>query len=79
MKRRDFIKKFPLVAGVPFAIGGVPVKLYAERNTYTRMAAGSTNDNVLIILQLHGGNDGLNTLIPIEQYDHYYSRSYPRK
>ena len=74
MKRRDFIKKFPLVAGVPFAIGGVPVKLYAEQNTYTRMAAGSKNDNVLIILQLHGGNDGLNTLIPIEQYDQYYSR-----
>jgi uncharacterized protein (DUF1501 family) len=74
MKRRDFIKKFPLVAGMPFAIGGVPVKLYAEQNTYTRMAAGSTNDNVLIILQLHGGNDGLNTLIPIEQYDQYYSR-----
>jgi uncharacterized protein (DUF1501 family) len=74
MKRRDFIRKFPLVAGMPFAIGGVPVKLYAEQNTYTRMAAGSTNDNVLIILQLHGGNDGLNTLIPIEQYDQYYSR-----
>jgi uncharacterized protein (DUF1501 family) len=74
MKRRDFIRSFPLVAGIPFAIGGVPVKLFAERNTYMRMAEQSTSDNVLIILQLHGGNDGLNTIIPIEQYDQYYSR-----
>ena len=74
MKRRDFIRRFPLVAGVPFAIGGVPIRLYAEKNTLMRMAEESTNDNVLIILQLHGGNDGLNTLIPIEQYDQYYSR-----
>ena len=74
MKRRDFIKKFPMVAGVPFAIGGVPIKLFAERNTYMRMAEQSTGDNVLVILQLHGGNDGLNTIIPIEQYDQYYSR-----
>ena len=63
-----------MVAGVPFAIGGVPIKLFAERNTYMRMAEQSTTDNVLIILQLHGGNDGLNTIIPIEQYDQYYSR-----
>lgn len=74
MKRRDFIRKIPLVAGVPFSLGGVPVKLFAEQNTYMRMAAQSNNDKVLIILQLHGGNDGLNTIIPVEQYDQYYSR-----
>ena len=32
------------------------------------------NSSVLIILQLHGGNDGSNMLIPVQQYDTYYSR-----
>lgn len=72
MKRRDFIKKLSW-ASVPFTIGGIPLKLMAE-NPLTRMAQQSTNDRVLVILQMHGGNDGLNCLIPVEAYDQYYSR-----
>jgi uncharacterized protein (DUF1501 family) len=72
MKRRNFIKKLSL-ASVPFAIGGIPLKLMAE-NSLTRMARQSTNDRVLIILQMHGGNDGINTVIPVDNYDLYYSR-----
>ena len=40
----------------------------------TRMAAASHNDRVLIILQMHGGNDGLNCCIPVAKYDDYYSK-----
>ncbi len=43
-------------------------------NPLSRLARLSNNGRVLIILQMHGGNDGLNTLIPVEQYDTYYSR-----
>lgn len=39
-----------------------------------RLAGQSTNDKVLVILNMDGGNDGLNTFIPVEQYDQYYSR-----
>lgn len=70
MKRRNFIKKLSLAA-VPFTLGGIPIRLMAE-NSLTRMAEQSTNDRVLIILQLHGGNDGLNSIIPVEAYDLYY-------
>jgi len=70
MKRRNFIKKLSLAA-VPFTLGGIPLRLMAE-NSLTRMAEQSTNDRVLIILQLHGGNDGLNSIIPVEAYDLYY-------
>ena len=49
------------------------MKLMAD-NALTRMASQSTNDRVLIILQMLGGNDGLNTLIPVKDYDLYYSR-----
>lgn len=72
MKRRDFIKRLSW-ASVPFTIGGIPLKLMAE-NPLTRMAQQSNNDRVLVILQMHGGNDGLNCLIPVEAYDEYYSR-----
>jgi uncharacterized protein (DUF1501 family) len=70
MKRRNFIKKLSMAA-VPFTLGGIPIRLMAE-NSLTRMAEQSTNDRVLIILQLHGGNDGLNSIIPVEAYDLYY-------
>jgi len=61
------------LAAIPFTLGGVPMKLMAD-NALTRMAAQSTNDRVLIILQMLGGNDGLNTIIPVKDYDLYYSR-----
>lgn len=70
MKRRKFIKQLSLAA-IPITLGGIPIKLMAE-NSLTRMAEQSTNDRVLIILQLHGGNDGLNAVIPVEAYDLYY-------
>ena len=72
MKRRKFIKQLSL-ATIPFTVGGIPLKLMAE-NSLTRMAKQSDNDRVLVILQMHGGNDGLNALIPVDAYDLYYSR-----
>lgn len=54
-------------------LGTVPLKLLAANSGLAQMAAESTNDKVLVFIQLHGGNDGLNTLIPISQYSDYYN------
>ena len=71
INRRSFVKKLSITAGAPFVLNGLPISALAEHGHLQRMAAASTNDNVLVIIQLHGGNDGLNTLIPINQYDQY--------
>ncbi len=74
MKRRNFLKKVGFAAGAPIAFHGVPLKLLGSHEEVQMLAQQSTNDRVLIILQMHGGNDGLNTVIPISNYDEYYSR-----
>ena len=74
MKRRNFLQKIPAIAGASFALNHIPVRVMSKNSPFMRLASQSTNDKVLIILQMHGGNDGLNTFIPVEQYDLYYSR-----
>ncbi|MBT1708545.1 DUF1501 domain-containing protein [Fulvivirgaceae bacterium PWU5] len=71
--RRNFIKKLPVAASIPFALANVPVRVLGEENTLTQMAAAGGENRRLIILQMHGGNDGLNCVIPVEKYDQYYS------
>ena len=66
MKRRGFVKSVALSSiGAPlvlkdFNFSAVTKKLF---NT-----PKSTEDRVLVILRLNGGNDGLNTVIPLDQY-----------
>ncbi|MGC1240251.1 MAG: DUF1501 domain-containing protein [Chryseosolibacter sp.] len=72
--RRKFLQQFPAALSIPFTLAGMPVNLMAE-NALTKMARSSlTNDRVLVILQMHGGNDGLNCLIPVDDYELYYSK-----
>ena len=72
MNRRSFLKKLPVAAGAPMMLHGMPITALANQSYLTNMAAASTNDRVLVIIQLHGGNDGLNTIIPVDQYSRYY-------
>ncbi len=71
MKRREFLKRIPVAASVPLMINGIPLSVLGK-GVLQQVAATADNDRVLVIIQLHGGNDGLNTLIPIEQYARYY-------
>lgn len=73
MKRRQFIRNMGAGTAAGLTLGGIPLNLLAANSGLKQMAAASSNDNVLIFIQLHGGNDGLNTLIPISQYTDYYN------
>ncbi|HEX5625503.1 MAG TPA: DUF1501 domain-containing protein [Saprospiraceae bacterium] len=63
MKRRSFIQS------VPVAVGGMTVTAYGSSPLLSALTTSLTEtDRVLVIVQLAGGNDGLNTVIPLDQY-----------
>lgn len=64
MKRRDFIKASTLAA----TSWWVPNFLQANN---LGALGNSSGGKKLVVIQLSGGNDGLNTIIPFEN-DHYY-------
>ncbi|MCB9252562.1 MAG: DUF1501 domain-containing protein [Flavobacteriales bacterium] len=69
MKRRSFIKRTAPVTVLPVLINGMSFKSYANSPLLRLLGAkAELNDKVLVLVQLNGGNDGLNTVIPLDQY-----------
>lgn len=68
MKRREFLKKAGITAvTAPIALNNI--KLQTLSNSLLLNQAGPNNDRILVVIFLNGGNDGLSTLTPINQYD----------
>jgi uncharacterized protein (DUF1501 family) len=68
MKRRDFLKVTP-AASLALMINGTPISTYAQSPLLKLLAKQTAaNGRVMVIIQLAGGNDGLNTIIPLDQY-----------
>ena len=57
--RRDF-----LAAGLVGVAGGVIVPPILAKGVFAAGVEGIHNDRVLVVVQLAGGNDGLNTVVP---------------
>ncbi|MCO5251518.1 MAG: DUF1501 domain-containing protein [Candidatus Kapabacteria bacterium] len=69
MKRRDFIKTSLAASTLPIMINGMPVNLMSSPFNELMGFLGQENDRILVLINLVGGNDGLNTVIPIDRYD----------
>ncbi len=65
MKRRTFLQASS-IAAVPVLINGIPVNAVA-RNSFLDFVSPD-NDKILVLIQMSGGNDGLNMVLPIDQY-----------
>lgn len=62
--RRDFLANVGLTAAAgTIGLSGLPVRAFARTSMLQELASIET-DRVMVILQLAGGNDGLNTVIP---------------
>lgn len=76
MRRRDFLRNsLPAAAVIPAVIDGYSVKAFAADSPLLQALMNPTTDtdHVLVIVQLSGGNDGLNMVIPISTYSNYYN------
>jgi uncharacterized protein (DUF1501 family) len=67
MKRRNFVKNVSLASvAAPFVLKDINFQAIEKKLfNYSK----SAEDRVFVIIRLNGGNDGLNTVIPLDQYD----------
>ena len=67
MKRRSFLQSSS-VFSLPLMLGGINVGIL--NNTKLEHLINDESDRVFVLVQQNGGNDGLNMVIPIDQYNH---------
>jgi uncharacterized protein (DUF1501 family) len=73
MKRRDFFTAATSML-LPVMVDGFGVKSFARNSALVQslMKTSALNtDRIVVIVYLSGGNDGLNTVIPLDFYDSY--------
>ena len=76
MKRRTFFSStIPAAALLPAIVDGYSAKAFTGNSPLLQALLNPNidTDHVLVIVQLNGGNDGLNTVIPIDTYGNYYN------
>ena len=68
--RRSFIQALGLAGAGSMMLAGTNVSATAPSPLSVALS-GSENDNILVIIRLKGGNDGLNTVVPLYDYGTY--------
>jgi uncharacterized protein (DUF1501 family) len=70
MKRRQFLRTTAPLAIMPGVLKPFSVRAFPGSSLLASMDAGGLpNDHVLVLIFLNGGNDGLNTVVPLDQMD----------
>ncbi len=68
--RRSFIQALGLAGAGSMMLGASTVTA-SKPSPLAVALAESENDNILVIVRLKGGNDGLNTIVPVYDYSTY--------
>jgi len=69
MKRRDFIRNAGVAMSAPLLLNGLSVRSLAS-SPFLNSVYSLANNRVIVIIQMQGGNDGLNMILPIDKYAH---------
>lgn len=67
MKRRQFIQKAGTAVTLPILLNGMNISAMPKSSIFN--AVNTNNGRVLVLIQLIGGNDGLNCIVPLNSYD----------
>lgn len=71
--RRDFLSTLGRTAGSAVVLGSTAVHALAHSSVLNTLSQ-SDSERILVLLQLDGGNDGLNTIIPVEDDQYFRAR-----
>ena len=73
MNRRKFLTTTSSLA-LPIALNGYSLNALTRNSTLVQsllMTSAPVADRILVIININGGNDGLNMVIPVDQYSAY--------
>ncbi|MEM9260656.1 MAG: hypothetical protein AAGA62_13480, partial [Bacteroidota bacterium] len=68
--RRSFLRNLGILGTSGFLLNKLPVNPMGM-SPFTAALANGDEDRVLVFIRLNGGNDGLNTFIPIHEFGNY--------
>ncbi len=71
--RRDFLSATGLMGAGSFLLGNLPLRAFQPTPLMAALTGGS-NDRILVLIRLDGGNDGLNTVVQRGNSDYYNLR-----
>ena len=70
MKRRNFVRHATRAALLPAMFNGTGMAVFAKSPLMKALYGDlQETDKVLVLIYLGGGNDGLNTVVPVDQFD----------
>ena len=71
--RRGFLKVLGIAGAGSISLANSHLSVI-NSNFISNALGNSVSDRVLVMVRLKGGNDGLNTIIPVYDYDNYISK-----
>lgn len=71
MKRRKFLHIAGALSPAPFVLNSMPLQAFGSLALSASLSCTEVQNRALVIIQMRGGNDGLNTIIPVDAYATY--------